>query len=432
MSNKQNKSLTWTWRKIVSGLVFAAIMQPVNAAGGWQTDIKYLHYERNFEDDTDRIQSGIGMAIKYSTPLIADQFQLAISPYIAEKITSSGYVKEDIFRVQNDRTLAGFALIGELYGVWLPQPQVQLKLGRQKHKSRLLSSKTRVLSSTFEGLYVNWSPASDTKIYSAVYHKWSRRADHKFARFSSDISAPGAIKYLFIAGAEQQLDNFSIQLEYLYAYEYLHKWLLQSVYTLSHAEHTQSKFNFGLLGAHDGGDVFLVGAERGELDYHPAAVAGQDYEYNSLAAYIGYAYHYYNAEIGVYFTRFGEPWLEDNFSGDHGTNPLPANTIGPDLSNKNESVIVLEHKRNWRAHGLVGLNTRVAYAYGYGIENSSDESLGTAQESWFDLDVHYRFAAIKGLMTRLRYRVYRSDEDGEVAGVKQDQSDLRLSLKYRF
>ena len=35
-------------------------------------------------------------------------------------------------------------------------------------------------------------------------------------------------------------------------------------------------------------------------------------------------------------------------------------------------------------------------------------------------------------MTRLRYRVYRSDEDGEVAGVKQDQSDLRLSVNYRF
>ena len=212
----------------------------------------------------------------------------------------------------------------------------------------------------------------------------------------------------------------------------MHKWLFESAYTLNHINHTQSRFSFGLFGAHNGGDLFLVGAERGELDYYPGTIAGQKYDYNSLAIYAGVAYHYDNAEIGIYFTHFGEPWLEDNFSGDHGANPFPANTIGPDLSNKNESVIVLEYQKNWRVHGLAGLDTRVAYAYGYGVENSSHESLGTAQESWFDLDTRYRFANIRGLKTRLRYRIYRSAVDGVVAGVKQDQSDLSLSLNYKF
>lgn len=221
-------------------------------------------------------------------------------------------------------------------------------------------------------------------------------------------------------------------MEYLYAHEYLHKWLFESIYTLRHVDQKASKFSFGLFGAHDGGDLFLVDAERGELDYDPAAITGEEYSYNSLAVYAGYAYQHNNSETGIYFTRFGEPWLEDDFSGDHGTNPFTANTIGPDLTNKNESVIVLEYKKNWRVHGLAGLDTRIAYAYGYGIENSAHQSLGTAEESWFDFDAKYRFAKIAGLMTRLRYRVYRSDEDGEVAGVKQDQSDLRLSVNYRF
>ena len=137
----------------MSGLIISAAMQYVNAAEGWQADINYLYYKRDFEDHTDRMQSGFGLAIKYSTSLIANQFQLAVSPYIAEKITSSGYIKEDVFKVDNNNALSGFALIGEVYGAWLPRPELEFKLGRQKHKSNLLSSKTRVLSSTFEGMH---------------------------------------------------------------------------------------------------------------------------------------------------------------------------------------------------------------------------------------------------------------------------------------
>ncbi len=233
-------------------------------------------------------------------------------------------------------------------------------------------------------------------------------------------------------GAKYKFENLRLAAEYLRSDAYLNKFGVKAKYDYQLENNKAFVFSAGLLGISDAGSLFAVGAESGELDVNNVDREGASLDYSGSAGYLGMAFKQTNSELGLYYTKIGNPWLEDNFAGDHGTTPLPAKTIGPDLTNKNESIWTLEYKQKWHYFDLPNFKTRIAYAYGYNAENFKSKTLGYGSERWLETDVRYQFSALPSLQTRLRYRIYRADEVGSVKGIKEDQNDLRLSFDYTY
>lgn len=421
----------------VTGTGFFILWSPIAAAEieserVLNAKVRFMHYDRDFEDtDKDRVQNGFGFTVNYLSPQFLDYFRVGLSGQLSVNTIADGLQREDVF-YSEDGHVKGHHLLGEGYLEVLPATNTSIKIGRQRHKSMFLVSKTRVLPSTFQGVNFSWKVPKSVKLYGAVYNKWSARAHPDFVKFGTDLSKKGAIDYVMLFGAQYRGESVVVNAEYLRSDDYLQKLGIKTNYSLNLSNNNKLVFHAALFGMRKAGDLFAVGADDGVLDVSAEDQEGASLDYSSVAGYLGMAFQHKQSELGLYFTKIGNPWLEDNFSGDHGANPFPANTIGPDLTNKGESIWVLEYKQKWHAVGLPNLKTRLAYAYGYGAENFINKALGHGSERWLETDVRYQFLAVPSLQTRLRYRIYRSEEFGSVKGIKEDQNDLRLTVDYTY
>ncbi len=198
---------------------------------------------------------------------------------------------------------------------------------------------------------------------------------------------------------------------------------------------SQLKYTGGLFTSVDAGDLFVTRSESGDLDDEdvPGSVRGVTSSDNDgLGGFVQAAWKRGNAELSGAFSVIDEIWLEDNFTGDHGTNPFPTRSrIGPDLTNTNEKVAMLKLAYDWKDM-VPGLKTHFAIAHGWDAENSVDSSLGEADEDWWEVWVRYKLPFLKGLQFTGIYHDYESDETGAVDGVKDDERDIRLYLDYVY
>ena len=398
---------------------------------GLSGSVRFVYLDRNFEQsERNRTQSGLGLIFGYQSPLYFDKFGFGIFAHAAEKLHASGSPTEDVF-ILRDGKVSNHFLFGEAYLDFKPVSSLSFRFGRQRYNAMMLNSRVRALPSTFHGITGRWIINDNISSYLALFNRWSRRANDKFEGFATDISKPGAIDYLFVVGGEYSLNALSLKAEYLRSDDYLQKFGLIGKYQFDFGDKTID-FLAGLFHASDAGDLFAVGAERGELDYAPNAKLGQPQNYESWGSFIGSGFRYKDTKFEVFFSKIKEPWLEDNYSGDHGTNPFPQKIIGPDLLNKNEAVWVFKIKQDWSQYLLNSFKTDIGYANGYGAENSISRELGYASENWFTVDLRYKPIYLKDLEIRLRYRDYQSSERGSVQGVKGDSSKFHFYINYAY
>jgi|GEM_PF-999536 len=392
--------------------------------------LRYGYYDRDYETNSkDRKQSGYSGRLGYQSAWFADRFRLGIAAHTAKEFASSGLATEDLLAF-NGHENKDHSLIAEAYVDYAAFASMNFRFGRQKHKSLLMASATRLLPSTFEGASLQWQVRDNIELYASRYYKWSRRADEQFNGFATDNSGEGAIDYVDIIGTKIKLANSRLTAEYLHSDDYLKKW---GITTNTPWQGNGFKLNAmtGLFGAADAGKLFVTDAESGDLDYDASKASSNGrQQYSSLGAYLGIQLSLKESQFAIYHSWLGDPWLEDSYTKDHGTNPFPHRTAGPDLLNKDEKILLLEYKQNWQKLLSTQLTSRVAYAYGYDAENSVSKDLGYADEYWFEVDLRWRPARFKGWISRLRYRDYGSSETGSVRGVKEDQTDIRLTLDY--
>jgi hypothetical protein len=399
------------------------------------TKVRLIHFDRDYDNDNnDREQTALGVELNYTSLQLIDIVGIGVSGYWVEDINDNGAAKEDIFQLE-DGELDGFSLIGQAYLNLTPTKNSVIKIGRQKHKSMFLSSSgSRAVPNTFRGVSAAFMPMKGLSLYGAVYDEWSRRARDDFEGFATDRSEEGDIEYVGILGAKYKVDSYTLEGEYLSSKDYLAKLGIRGSYTRKLAA-SSLKFTGGVFTSSDDGDLFVTAAESGDLDDENEAGAESGVTSSSndgLGAYIEALWKKGSAEVSLALTKIDEIWIEDNFTGDHGTNPFPTRSaLGPDLTNSNETVVRLKATYDWKKT-VPGLKTSFAIAEGKNAENSTDASFGSADESWWELDIRYKAPALKGLSFRGLYHDYSADETGSVDGVKGNERDIRLYLDYRY
>ena len=394
--------------------------------------LRYGYYDRDYDTNSkDRKQSGYSGILGYQSAWVSDRFRVGFAAHTAKELASSGLATEDLL-AYNGHENKDHSLIAEAYIDYAALDSLRFRFGRQKHKSLLMASATRLLPSTFEGASLHWQVHDNVQLDASRYYKWSRRADEQFNGFATDRSGEGAIDYVDIASVKIKLANSKLTAEYLHSDDYIQKWAITSD-TVWQGSGFKLNAMAGLFGATDAGKLFITDAESGDLDYDVnAASASGSQKYSSLAAYLGIKFSVKQSQFALYHSWIGDPWLEDNYAKDHGVNPFPHRTAGPDMLNKDEKVLLVEYKQDWQKLLQTQLTSRVAYAYGYDAENAVSKDLGHADEHWFEVDLRWRSARFKGWSSRLRYRDYGSSETGSVRGVKEDQTDIRLTLDYAY
>ncbi|MBW0146210.1 OprD family outer membrane porin [Marinobacter arenosus] len=433
-----SKTKTTNW--IGTGLIAALTVGQAMAADTdntyqLKTKSRLVHFDREFEDpEKDRTQSAFAITADWTTPAYGDWIGFGVSPYFVEDLHSGGLVREDVLTVKDGKN-QGFAILGQAFVSLTPLDTLAIRIGRQIHKSMLLnSSGSRAVPNTFQGLNTQFRITDHLSLYGAVYDKWSPRSNDSFEGFATDQSLEGDIDYVSVVGFGYSLDSFRAEVEYLDAKDYLSKFGLR-VSNRIDFDSSSLKLTAGLFTSSDSGSLFVTGAEGGDLDDEdaPGSAAGvTKSENNGLGAYIEAQWAVNNLELTAAVSKFDDPWIEDNFSGDHGSNPFPTRSrVGPDVTNSNETAAKLALKYDWKDH-VPGLQTTVAAGHGWGAENSVSESLGTADEDWREVVVGYKFQAIKGLKFKAIWHDYRSDEVGSVDGVKPDQTDIRVYLDYSY
>lgn len=406
---------------------FSLSMTPAFAGDehSFQLKTRVIYFDRDYEKDSDdREQSALGIQLNYKSPQFNDLIGFGASGYFVEKISSSGRITNDVLTVTNGKT-DGYGLLGQAYLKLTPTDQFSLKLGRQLHKSLLLtSSGSRAVPNTFRGLSAKYNPQKGLTIYAAVYDEWSNRAQSHFEGFQTDKSGIGSINYVGLIGAKYKTKKYAIQAEHLVSEDYLGKLGVKGTYNIP-LEDSMLKLNSGVFASYDEGSLFVDGAEKGDVDSGTTSNDG-------LGAYIGLAWKKGNAELAANYAKFDGIWIEDNFKGDHGKNPFPTRSpLGPDLTNEGENVVSVHLKYDWRDQ-IPGLVTTLSTGYGWDAENSTDAALGSADEDWRTLDITYKPVAIKGLKFRSIWHDYDADEIGSVAGVKGGETDLRFYIDYAY
>jgi len=429
-----------TTQLIGAGVVSALLGGQALAADGesgyqLKTKTRFVFFDREFEDPAnDRTQSALSITADWTTPQYAGWFGVGLSPYFVQDINATGRIAEDVLTVK-DGEAQGFALIGQAFVNLTPLDGLALKIGRQTHKSMLLSSSgSRAVPNSFQGVSATFKPNQSLSLYGSVYDRWSPRASNEFKEFRTDQSSEGAIDYLSVIGLSYKLDAFKIDAEYLNSKDYLSKLGLRGTYTAK-LENSSLKLTGGVFTSSDDGDLFVTRAESGDLDDEDVSgsVAGSTKSDNDgLGAYIEAAWKTGNVELSAALSKFDDIWIEDNFTGDHGTNPFPTRSrIGPDLTNANETVAKVALKYDWKQI-VAGLETTLAAAQGWDAENSVDPALGSADEEWRELVVSYKVPAVKGLKFTGIWHDYNSDKTGRVDGVKADETDIRIYLDYNY
>jgi hypothetical protein len=404
-----------------------------NEASSSSIDLQLTYYDRNYNSaQNNRAQSALSATLAHKQSLANGRFELGGAFYAVQKIANSGRVIEDVLTI-SEGELSGFALIGEAHARFRPSERLSVLIGRFKHKSLLLKSKTRAATSTFEGLGFDYSPSEDANFYAHRFYRWSARASDEFSGFDTNTSNNSAIPYLTIIGAK--LTNFSSKawpvksnIEYLESKNYLRKFGIAS--SIEHILLTGNtiRLSSGLFFSRDAGNLFANGANDA-LDYLTSSSTDRQ-QHRGFGGYIAFHYSQGNSTFGVTHSFFGDPWLEDSFADDHGTTPFPTKTYGPELSNKNERIWKLEYSHRHEHGWAQGLQNRLSWARGTGAQNSINAELGSGSESWLELDLRYSPKFFKKLEARMRYRIYQSELVGQIAGIKDDRSELRLTINY--
>lgn len=421
----------------VAALLAGQTLAATSSDSGYQlkTKTRFVFFDREFEDPAnDRTQSAFAITADWTTPQYGNWFGVGISPYFVQDINATGRITEDVLTVKEGEA-QGYALVGQAYINLTPIEGLSAKIGRQTHKSMLLSSSgSRAVPNSFQGINAQFKPTKELSLYGAVYDRWSARANNEFKGFGTDQSSQGAIDYVSVIGLKYKRDAMTLEAEYLNANDYLSKLGLRGSYAAK-LESSSLILSAGIFGSSDSGDLFVTRAESGDLDDEDVAgsVAGTTKSANDgLGAFLEAKWKKGNTQLSAAVSKFDDIWIEDNFAGDHGTNPFPTRSrVGPDLTNANETVLKLELKYDWK-DSIKGLETSIAAAQGWDAENSADASLGSADEDWRELAVSYKVPAVKGLKLSGIWHDYNSDEVGRVDGVKADETDIRIYLDYSY
>ncbi|WP_438628733.1 OprD family outer membrane porin [Microbulbifer sp.] len=398
--------------------------------GSVNAKVRGIHFDRDYENDSkDREQSAMGLELGYSSGHLGNLIGFDVTGYHVQELASSGAVSNDILTRTNDGELDNaFSKIGQAYLKLNLADRVSAKIGRQVVKTMLLSSSgTRAIPSSYSGVSINGKLA-DFELYGVRVDQWSSRHDDHFEGFRTDITETGAIDYISVFGAKYQRGNFTAGVEQLNSKDYLQKRGLRLGYQLPLGD-SSLELSGGYFTSDDDGELFAVGAEKGEMDY----ADGVEPENHARAAYVDAEWKRGNLTLGGAFTAIRDDvWLEDNFTGDHGRNPFPTRSvIAPDLTGKNEDIWQLRTAYNW-TDLVPGLTTKLSYTCGEGAENTVDKSLGIADEWYTELDVKWSLPNVKGLSLRWIAHDYHSDETGTVAQVKEDEFDNRFYMDYVY
>lgn len=419
---------------IASVISLAAIAPTSLAAEGfWQegnisTKFRGIHFDREYENESkDRTQSALGIELNYTSPMFGDVLGFDISGYHVQEMSTSGFAANDILTKDNNGEMdEAFSKIGQAYLKLNLDDKVSAKLGRQRVYTMLLSSSgTRAIPSSYRGVTVN-GKIDKFEVYGAWVDEWSARHDDTFNGFKTDVSDEGDIDHISVLGVKYKAGNLSLELEQLNSKDYLKKLGLRAKYNIK-LENSSLTLSGGAFTSQDDGDLFVVNAEKGDVDY----VAGITPENNAKAYFIDANWKRDKLTLGAAFTTVrGDVWIEDNFAGDHGRNPFPTRAvIAPDLTGKNEKVWQARVAYDWNA-SIPGLTTKLTYTYGSDAENTVDKALGTADEWYTELDVTWKVPVVKGLSLRWIAHDYHSDETGSVKVVKGDELDNRIYLDY--
>jgi hypothetical protein len=277
-------------------------------------------------------------------------------------------------------------------------------------------------------------PLKGLSLYGARYNEWSSRSDSSFEEFKTDNSADGAIDYIDSLGASYVAGPFSINLEHLRAQDFLKKTGLVASYNFKLADQSSLKLTGGIHTSSDDGKLFVTGSESAELDDEdlPGAINGVTASDNDgQGIYLAANWKLGNVELGAAVAKFDGAWIEDNFAGDHGTNPFPTGGVLADFSNNDEKVWMLSAGYDWQDH-IKGLKTVVSYKDGSDAKNSANAALGEADENELAFNLTYQVPVIKGLAVRYIYLDYHSDKTGRLDGVKEDVTDHRFYVDYTY
>ncbi len=395
---------------------------------------RFAALTREFEDapQNDRDIAAAGFRLKYETGTIAQRVKFVTSLYHVEELFSSGREANDLLPLnpqgeQEDR----FTKFGEAYVELTPFDGFKAKIGRQTNRSLLKSSSgQRSIPDTFQGISAEYK-IGDIKLYSQWYNKWSRRFDKDFISFSTDI-AGSKIDHIWINGISYKKNKLAIDFEVLDSANYLQKTGVRASYYWQLAENQRFTTRGGVFTSKDSGSLFVVGAESGELDDEDVREVGERSSNDGLGAFIQGIWQINNWKLTTAYSQFEDSWIEDNYSGDHGSNPFPTRSIVfPDFANTNEKAYMAGVEYNWNKF-VPGLTTAFNYSKGTDIENSEDASLGEGEENYRELFIRYKPNWAKGLAFQWRIHDYRGKKTGNVDGVKGDDRDHRIFIDYTY
>ena len=429
-------------RKILSALI-AAALAPAAAqaakddANTLELKSRLIHFDRDFETaSNDRSQTALGLQLNFESAYFGDIIGFGLSGYSVTELGSSGRVTSDVLRADGDGDFHdSFGKIGQAFIKVKYQDLLQAKIGRQTHKSMLVgSSGSRAIPNTFSGISASVTPMKGLGIYAAIYDEWSPRAEAHFKGFRTDRTSEGAIDYIGVLGAKYKTGPFALEIEYLNSKDYLSKVGVVGSYTMALANKSKLALTAGVHTSRDDGSLFVTGAEGGDLDDEDVAgsavgVTASDNDANAM--YLEAEWNHGPLMIGGAVAHFDGLWIEDNFTDDHGTNPFPTGGVLADITNNDETVVMLRAGYDWSAY-VTGLKTTVSIKRGTGARNSHVPALGEADEQEVALDLRYKVAAVKGLSFRYLLLDYSSDKTGRVDGVKEDETDHRIYLDYNY
>ncbi len=420
---------------IAAGLLLPGLSQAAeDSAHKLELKLRGIHFDREFEDSAnDRTQTGLGLQLNYESPFFADVIGFGLSGYSVNRLGSSGRVVSDVLEADGH---GGFrdssGKVAQAFVKLKHRDLLELKFGRQLHTSLLLSSSTsRAVPNTFSGGSGAITPLKGLKLYGAVYDRWSRRAESGFEKFATDRSARGDLDYVGLVGAEYKSGPFALKLEYLESKDFLTKLGVVGAYTFALADKDKLTLSAGVHNSRDAGGLFVTSSENGELDDEDKYAAGARSDNDGTGVYVDVDWRVGNVALGAAVARFDGAWIEDNFAGDHGTNPFPTGGVLADMTNNDETVWMVRAGYDWKDY-VQGLNTTVKYKRGSGAKNSHVAQLGEADEDELELDVRYQIPLVKGLNFRYRYLHYTSDKTGRVDGVLADNTDHRVYLDYTY
>lgn len=432
--NKNNKML-YRLAAISAGLSLPVLVSAATDEQTLELKTRAIYFDRDYELDTnDRNQGGLGLQLNYESAYLADTVGVGLSGYSVTKLEASGRNTSDVLSVDNDGDFEdSFGKLGQAFLKLKYQGIASGKIGRQLHKSLLLSSSnSRAIPNTYSGASFNVKPLTGLTLYGAWYDQWSSRFDSSFVEFQTDTSSKGAIDALENYGANYISGPFNLNIEYLRAQDFLSKTGVVASYKFKLPNDSDLKFTAGMHTSKDDGKLFVTGAESAELDDEDevGAVPGQTRSKNDgKGIYLAADWTISNLVLGAAITKFSDTWIEDNYAGDHGTNPFPTGGVLADFSNRDEKVWMLKAGYQWDQLAK-GLKTVASYKSGSGAHNSANTSLGKANENEFAFDLSYQIPAIKGLAFRYIFLNYHSDKTGRLDAVKNDQTDHRLYLDY--